>query len=157
MADIWMPIFSFDLWALIFSIIALGLSYFSWRTSAEATRASIFDRRFDVYSDAEKFIAIWARDGKPDLDELQMLVGAWNRSQFLFDQNVTNYLRKIWKDAVKANFANKVISGDVEGDREQWMEISMKLFEENVDFDNLRATFYSKLNVNSDLFPFSKK
>jgi hypothetical protein len=43
-----------DAVAVIIAALALIVSLLSWRASVQAVRASIFDRRFEVYADAER-------------------------------------------------------------------------------------------------------
>ena len=85
--------------AIVIAAIALWVSHRSWRTSEKAIRASTFDHRYEVYSDAEAFIGAWMRDARPDLGKLPTLIGAWTRSHFLCRDEVTKYLRKLWEDA----------------------------------------------------------
>ena len=107
------------------------------------------NRRYEVYADAEKFISAWIRDGRPDLNEIATLVGAWSRSQFLFDEKVTVYLRKVWIDAVKADQAQEIISRQVNGDRKEAIETSQALLLEHANYDKLRTVFLENLNVKS--------
>lgn len=133
--------------AIAISAFALIVAVLSWRASIQATRAAIYERRYEVYADAEKFISAWLRDGRPDMDELRTLVGAWSRSHFLFDEKVTVYLRKIWTDAVDADYANKVIAKKAQGDRSNAIEKASALHLEHADYDKLRAVFMDKLKV----------
>lgn len=103
--------------AVLVSALALGVSVFSWKAMVQANRAAIYDHRFAVYSEVEKFIAAWTGAGKPDMSVLPNLVGAWRRSQFLFPADVTAEIRQVWVDAVQADYDQKVLSGQVEGDR----------------------------------------
>src|SRR5262245_33528347 len=102
-----------DLITLAGSTIAVVISIFSWRAAAHANRAALFDRRFEVYNAAEEFIDPWIRDAKPDLEKLHILFHAWNRSHFLFEPDVTAYLRKLWLDAIKADYCRKIVAGEV--------------------------------------------
>jgi hypothetical protein len=83
--------------AMTVSLVALAVSYLSWLASRQANRAAIFDRRFESYSDAERFIRTWMRHGRPNLDELGMLIAAWTRSHFLCSKPVTDYQRSFGK------------------------------------------------------------
>ena len=125
--------------AIVISVAALIVAYLSWRTSLQSIRASMYDRRYEIYADAEKFIAAWMRDARPDMGELPTIVGAWNRSQFLFDEEVTKYLREVWVDAVAANQARQ------EG-REDFRAAEALLLKHG-DFDKLRAVFREHLKV----------
>jgi hypothetical protein len=136
-----------NLVAILTGVVALVVSALSWHASVQANRASIFDQRFAVYEDVEKFISLWMRDGHPDLGHLPMLVRAWNRSHFLFESSVTAYIRKVWLDAGDADYHNKVANGDVQGDRQASIEIVHRLLREHADFDALRGQFLPQLKV----------
>jgi hypothetical protein len=97
----------FDGLALIVSIVALLISVLGYRIAQHANRAAIFDRRFEVYEDAEQFVGAWQAHGRSS-EDLSRLVGAWNRSHFLFDDPVTAYLRQLWLDAIDADRAHIV-------------------------------------------------
>ena len=112
-----------DLGVLIVAAVALVLAYLSWRASLLAVRASTFDRRYEVYADAERFLSAWMRDGRPDMNLLSVIVGAWSRSHFLCNEHVTTYLRKLWLDAVEANFHEKVVRGEATGDRSKSIKL----------------------------------
>ena len=144
-----------DLGAIVIAALALGVSVLSWRVAQQATRATqqgaraaIYDRRFEIYSDAEDFIAAWSRDGRPDIrNALPTLVGAWSRSHFLCRDEVTRYLRQLWLDAVQADYLNNVISGEVKGDRDAAIAKAHDYLNEHVDFEKLRELFSEDLKI----------
>ena len=136
-----------DLAAALMAALALGVSFLAWRASMLAVRATTFDRRFEIYKDAESFIAAWTRDSSPDMSRLSVLVGAWSRSQFLCSDEVTSYLKQVWDDAVSAAVLRKVMSGELPGDHGQAAEESHALLREHADFVLLRATFMPDLRV----------
>lgn len=137
--------------AILTGLTALGVSLLSWHASVQANRASIFDQRFAVYSDAEEFIGFWLRDGHPNLEELRLLVGAWNRSHFLFDKPVTRDLRKLWTDAVECDYARKVMAGQAQGDHAAAVQKVYELTLKHTDLDRLRATFLPHLKIQAGL------
>ena len=53
--------FDLNALALAVGVLALIVSGLSWRTAVHANRAAIFDRRFEVYTDVEKFMKFWHR------------------------------------------------------------------------------------------------
>lgn len=134
--------------AITLSIIAIIISYKSFQAAKKSIKVSIFDRRFEVYEDTEKFISAWMRDGNPDMNLLSTLVGAWSRSHFLFDDSITIYLRKIWLDSCEAALARDIIDGNADGDRKEAIEKKYKLLKEHTDFEKLRDVFKSSLKVN---------
>jgi hypothetical protein len=136
-----------NLGALLVATLALLVSILSWRASMLAVRATTFDQRYGVYADAERFLSAWMRDGRPDMSLLSVLVGAWSRSHFLCNERVTRYLRKLWTDAVTADYHEKVVRGETTGDHAQSVKIVHELLLEHHDFDKLRTNFMGDLKV----------
>lgn len=136
---------TFSALALLVGIAAAIVSGLSWRAAVQAIRASIFQNRFEVYQDAERFLTSWIQKGCPDTDnELRVLVGAWNRSHFLFDQDVTDYLRELWLDGIKANYAQHVISGEYEGNRDEAIKTKYDLLNKHCAEDSLLRKIFVK-------------
>jgi hypothetical protein len=112
--------------AAIASAIAATLSFRSERKAAlmqgllskESIKAAAFKERFAVYVDVQEFMRPWMRDGRPDISQLPLIVGAWDRSRFLFEPEVTAFIRQIWLDAVKAEYQSKIVSNEYPGDRD---------------------------------------
>lgn len=131
----------------IVAIAAFAVSFASWRASERSVKAAIFEHRYSIYEDAETFLSAWLRHGRPDMALLGQLVGAWSRSHFVCRPEVTAYLRKLWLDAVNADYLAKVISGEVEGDHNVAVEKKYDLIREHADFDKLRGVFLPDLKV----------
>lgn len=118
-------IFSFG--PLMVSIIALVVAALSWRAAERSARATAYEKRFEVYRDAEEFVRAWLQRGDPNLDHLGALVDAWNRSHFLFDSSVTAFLRDLWLKALRAHEANSIVLGELDGDRDAALKIKYDL------------------------------
>jgi hypothetical protein len=95
----------------------------------------------------EHFIHSWNGLGRPDMAKLPILVDAWNRSHYLFDQPLTDYLRRLWLDASKADWCNRVIAGEVDGDREQAIGEARRLMAEHMEVTRLRDQFLAYLKL----------
>lgn len=135
---------------VVISVMALVVSVLSWRASASANVAATFDRRYEIYADAEKFIGAWVQRGRPDLSLLPILVGAWTRSHFLCRNEVTSFLRKLWVDAVKADYLRQIMSGEADGDRNTAMQEFHALTREHTDFEPLKNAMLADLRVASE-------
>lgn len=142
--------------ALSFAVIAFGLAAValtmalgSHQAALRAKRAVTFDERFSVYRDAENFLTDWSRRGRPDLDDgLPSLIAAWSRSQFLFPDTVSDYLKTIWHDAVAADEARNIYDGIAEGDHEEAMKLEARLTRKHVEnYDRLRKAFMPHIKV----------
>ncbi len=137
----------FSVLSVILSVGALVIAFGALQSSRNSVKASIFDRRFAVYSDVESYLASWMRNGEPDQELLSTLVGAWTRSHFLFEQDVTDYLRKVWTDGVEANYLCSIIKGEANGDYDVAVEKKYALLKFHADFEKLRAVFAHTLKV----------
>jgi len=126
-------------------IIAMG----SHQAALRAKKAVTFDERFSVYKDAEKFLTDWDRRGRPDLDNgLPSRIAAWSRSQFLFPDTVSDYLKTVWDDAVAADKARNIYDGIAEGDHEKAMKLEARLTKKHIEnYDRLRKAFMPHIKV----------
>ena len=138
-----------NLFAVFIAALALIVAYLSWRASVQAVTATAYDRRYEIYADAEKFLSAWMRDARPDMDLLPLLVGAWSRSHFLCRQEVTDYLRKLWLDAVTATRMHGIMAGEEEGNHAEAVKKKRALFVEHADYAKLRNVFMPDLRVST--------
>ena len=133
--------------AMLLAVVALCVSYLFWRTSEKAIRATTFDQKHKIYSDAEGFVGAWIREGCPDLELLLELVDAWGRSQFLCREEVTRHLRSLWTDAVRATELSEIMASRVDGDRPKAVKEFHELFRAHADYDRLRSVFMRDLEI----------
>ena len=120
--------FSFDIVIsiLVFFVatIAALANYRSSQTAeleVEAARvqaqAALLPERLAIYEVVKNFLGPWLREGHADLSMLPSLVQAWEKSHFLFDDDVVRFLRQLWLDGVASDMYRKVISEQMQGDR----------------------------------------
>jgi hypothetical protein len=135
--------------ALVFAVWALILAMGSHQAAQHAKKAVTFDERFSVYKDAETFLKDWHGRGRPDLDDgLPSLIAGWSRSQFLFPETVSGYLKTVWDDAIAADNARNIMDGFAEGDDEKAAKIDAKLTKKHVEnYDRLRKAFMPHIKV----------
>ena len=138
-----------DLGAIIVAVLALAVSVLAWRAAMLAGRAAAFERRFEIYRDAETFITAWQRDGSPDMAKLPLIVSAWSRSQFLCSETATSYLKTVWDDAASAAVLRKVVTGELPGDQGEAVIDLHALTSEHADLVLLRAAFMDDLKIGS--------
>jgi len=141
-----------EAFALLVSFGAVTVAVLALLASYKALRASVFDRRFEVYEEAERFLAAWNRDGRPDMGALPAFVHAWTKSHFLFDAAVTEYLRSVWIDAARADYLQKIVTGDATGDRNEAAKEAIELMMQRASFEALRDAFLPHMRVSDRLF-----
>ena len=113
--------------AAVIASLSAVFSFLTWQAALAEVKASLFAERMAVFKDVKSFMVPWFRQGRPDLNELHILVDAWERSQFLFEPSVTAFLRKLWKDAVRAEYHARIQSGELTGDRNRAVDILHKI------------------------------
>ena len=113
--------------ATVIAPVSVRFSWLSWKASLDQVKASLFSEQMTVFKDVKLFMTPWFREGQPNLKELYLLVNAWERSQFLFEPSVTTFLRKLWKDAVRADYAARIQSGDLKGDYQKAVDIGHEI------------------------------
>ncbi len=156
--------------ALLTSLAALVFSILAWRSAAKANRAaanagrasqnanqnSIFNRRYEIFEEAEKFVLAWRQQGRPDMTLLPMLIRAWNRSHFFFKPDVPQYLKRIWDDAVRADHCWEVIAGETAGNRQEANKEFHALLKWHGETANLCTAFMPHLNLADAQFSSAK-
>lgn len=135
------------------AIVALLFSLMSLLAAVHANRAAIYGHRLVVYSDAQLFLTAWMQDGRPDMQHLRVLVQAWSASHFLFSRTVTAFLRQLWLDAIDANMASRIATGELPGDHQEAVrkqyDLMRKYFRD--DEDVLRNVFAPEMRVTDGL------
>lgn len=138
--------------SLVVSACALFVSLVAWRVADTAARVSLYEKRLEIYTAAERFIQSWQRDQQLDQDSLVRLMAAWNRSHFLCRPAVTTYLQALWLEGLEVANARRVLDGDAEGDKEQAEASYRKGLRRLTDTATLRQVFDPELRV-STLLP----
>ena len=136
-----------DLGAIIVAVLALAVSVLAWRAAMLAGRAATFERRYEIYRDAETFITTWQRNRSPDMTKLPLIVDACSRSQFLCSEKATNYLKSVWDDAASAAVLRKVVTGELPGDQGEAVIELHALTSEHADLVLLHAAFMEDLKI----------
>jgi hypothetical protein len=113
--------------AALFSLGSVLFAALSWQAAKVQAQGALFQERYKVFLAAKEFLRPWFSNGYPDLNELDNLVAAREKSIFLFDEPVTNFLRHLGLDALVAAHDHKIVTGEVEGDRAKAIERSAQL------------------------------
>ncbi len=82
--------------AALFSLGSVLFAALSWQVAKVQAQAALFQERYKVFLAAKEFLRPWFTNGFPDLNGLSNLIEAREKSIFLFDEPVTNFLRHLW-------------------------------------------------------------
>ncbi len=132
---------------IVISACSLVVAILSWRFSHRSAQASAFNRRFEVYEDVESFVAGWQRDGRPDMSRLGKLQGAWSRSHFLCRSEVTQFIRKMWIDAVDVDFSERYRFDEKQANKALSIDKVHELSMLHMDPERLRDVFMPDLRI----------
>lgn len=100
------------------------------RTQAQA---AVLPERLEIYNTVRDFLGIWFREGHPDLNQLPSLIGAWERSHFVFGEDTVQFIRTLWLDSVDADMASRISDNQVEGDKQAAAQTSLRLMAKYFD------------------------
>ena len=115
MAPIWVQILS----ALLVPMIAFAvgmIACFQWRTNKNRLKLELFDRRAKYYEAALQFIGDTMAKGEVSTESLRDFHHAQYGSAFLLDDDVTEYLKELWKKGAAANVLGSELEGLSVGD-----------------------------------------
>ncbi len=156
-------------WAAALAAGASAVAAFvSWRTqlrsfstqetlAKQSIKAATFERRFQVYEDVRAFLTHWLQDGKPNIGELSKLIYAWDRSRYLYEHDVTQYIRRMWLDALDADMAQQVVSGALAGDRDAAIKLKYDLILYYGDDARMYAVFARDLSIYPPIAPIREE
>lgn len=89
----------------VIAAIAVLIAYEQWRTNALKVRIDLFDRRMEVYEAATVLIWKAITAAKLDSAELNEFRAGTAKAAFLFDQEVTDYLKTVDDQGVELAIA----------------------------------------------------
>jgi len=79
-------------------VIATAVAYIAflqWKLTKASVREKLFDRRFDVFKETQKFLTGISEKLDFDQESLAKFTDAWQRSRFLFGDDIQQCLKKI--------------------------------------------------------------
>ena len=142
--------------SIVISIAALVIAVLSWVASDNSVRAAMFDRRFEILRDVERYISRWMIKGVPDMNDLHGALGAaCNRSRYISDPNVVAYIEQLIRDGAQAHCLRQMI--DIETDkatRDHHIGEELELKKKYHDFSKLYPIFKKDLCLRPDIFDF---
>ena len=102
---IWLQIFL----ALLVPFIGFWIAYRQYRTAREKLRLDLFDKRYDVFVQAEKFVQNVLHTGLPEHNHFGQLWEARGKARFLFGEDVEIALKDIHELAAKLRALRQTI------------------------------------------------
>ena len=90
-----------DYWKLLTVLVAafaVYIAYQQYRIQKERFKLDLFERRFEVFASTRRLLSIILRDAKFDLKDLFAYRADVAEATFSSDEDITNYLEKIYKE-----------------------------------------------------------
>ncbi|MGJ3258210.1 MAG: hypothetical protein ACFE0S_01285 [Rhodospirillales bacterium] len=88
-------------------------------------RHELFDRRFEVFKAAQRFLSEIMREGRLTDDglanEYPKFIDAWQRSRFLFNNEIADYLDSIGKRALQLRLHDRRDRHEEEASDLEWL------------------------------------
>jgi hypothetical protein len=124
--------------ALIVAFVASIIQYNQWRTARDKVRLDLFEQRLDIYNELFFYLNEKVLKSEVTQDEFRALEKAMNAAQFLFPNDVYNYLNRLKNliDAHRCAFVQwKVGERDNKSVSEEQRRIGSELQEIGEKFD----------------------
>ncbi len=111
---------------LLSAVIGGGMFYIGWqqwKTNKQRLKLEQYDRRLRIYNEIVKFLSGVLSKGKAHVDDLVDFRAAVSESDFLFEEEITDYINDIfkhgmnywmWNEKYEANKINKLDGYDNE-------------------------------------------
>lgn len=132
-----LPVWAQYLQAPLTPTIALAvgfIAYRQWRTAHSKLVLDLFERRPEVYELTRKAVSFVNTHGRTSHEAEVDLLTAMNSAEFLFGQDVRDYLDKMWERFIRFGAASAMMQ-DTEGEaRKTHVEEHLRLVQEITQF-----------------------
>ena len=129
----WVQVASALLTLLIAAIVTY-IAFMQWRTAQAKLALDLFEKRIAVYDLVREAISIINTHGKVDETADRKLLEAMNASEFLFGDDIREYLEAMWKKFSKMRVAQSQLENSDEKIRKKAVSNKYDLFREITQF-----------------------
>ncbi|MDC1174108.1 hypothetical protein OAT67_01835 [Bacteriovoracaceae bacterium] len=101
--------------ALLAPFLAVWALYFTRRQhklDSQKFKLDLYDRRFKVFEEIKKFLSGIIRDGKTDHKQLLNMLHQTNEAIFLFDDEISNYIKELYEKGLDFVLIDKKVNGE---------------------------------------------
>jgi hypothetical protein len=127
-------------WLLAFAtptlaVVGVFIAVLQWRLSRHKLKMDLFDKRYQVYLSTKQFLAHVGSNAKVDFKEIISFGRNTMQGIFLFDKDVTDYLKQIEEKAVDLLTVQTALNRPSEADKDMlWknQEVALKWFSEQL-------------------------
>ena len=84
----------------IISFTTVYIAYQQWKTNKQKLDFDRYDRRIRIYEEVQKILSVVIQDGHSSYPSLIAFLSRASEADFLFDEDVTNYIREIFKRGI---------------------------------------------------------
>lgn len=100
--------------AVLSPVIAITLGYLTfhqYKLEKQKHRLELYDRRFAVFEEVNKFLSEIFRNGKTDFFKLSNLLHQTNQSKFLFDDEISQYIDSLYMRGIDFVMIDEQLNG----------------------------------------------
>lgn len=91
----------------VIGAVAVYIANQQWQTKALKSKLDLFDRRFRVFDETKKFLALMFTAGVKDEEELRKFLAETAGVEFLFGPEIKEYRKEIRRRAQRLSFARE--------------------------------------------------
>lgn len=91
----------------LIAVVATYIAFQQWQTNRQKLVLDRYDRRLKVYEEVRKILSIILRDADASYDDLLRFRTSVSEADFLFGQDITEYIDEIYKRGLKLHYWNQ--------------------------------------------------
>ena len=91
----------------IIGVIACYIAWQQWKTNRDKLNLDRYERRLEIYKEIVRFISVGIREANYENDELMSFKPKVSEADFLFGEEISNYIDELQKRAVNLSYWNK--------------------------------------------------
>lgn len=118
----------------LIALLAAYIAWAQWITAQRKLALDLFERRFQLYRNAQAAIRPIVASGKPTMENEHAFLRVLDEARFLFGPEVCRYLDEVWLAIVNLG----AISAELDGLRGEERSAAVK--SRRIEFDKVSAT-----------------
>lgn len=88
-------------------MVTTYIAYQQWKLNRQKLFLDLYDRRLKIYEEVRQILGIVARDARASYDDLLKFRKAVSEADFLFEPEISKYIKEIYQHGVKLCYWNE--------------------------------------------------
>lgn len=134
--------------SLVVGMIAAYIAYNQYRLNKEKLRLDFFEKRLEAYEKLQEYFNCFIEKGCIDNEAIRVLNIAQNKSVFLFNKDITDYINEVRIKAIEMRHLRIKLHGSealpIGDERDKFVDRDGELFGWHLDQQRYSRKLYAK-------------